>query len=57
MTTAVQYESSTHMAVVGDKKFTVRSLIPVFADEERRNADKRKLEYALYNIFRKYTNI
>ena len=57
MTAAVQYESSTHMAVVGDKEFTVRSLIPVFVDEERRKADKQKIENALYNIFRKYTNI
>ena len=54
MTAAVRYESHTHMAAAGDKEFAVRSLVPVYADETKRNEDKQKLETALYSIFRKY---
>ncbi len=54
MTAAINYEPSTHMVVVGNKEFTVRNLIPVFADEGRRNDTRQKIENDLYGIFRKY---
>lgn len=54
MTAMIHYKSSTHIAVVGNKEFNVRSLVPVFTDEERRNEDKQKVENNLYSIFCKY---
>lgn len=54
MIRTISYEPSTHMASVGDKKFTVRNMIPVFSDEEKRCEAKQKIENALYSIFKKY---
>ncbi len=54
MATAINYETSTHVVVAGNKEFTVRNLIPVFANEEKRNDTRQKIESDLYGIFRKY---
>ena len=54
MTAAVDYESHTHIVAAGGKEFTVRSMVPVYADGKQRDEDKQKIETALYNIFRNY---
>ncbi len=54
MTASINYTQSTHTAVVGSKEFTVRNLIPVFADDDKRNDSKQKIENCLYGIFHKY---
>ena len=52
--TVVDYTPHTHIAMVGDKEFTVRNLIPVFVDENRRKETRYQIEITLFEIFQKY---
>ncbi len=51
---AQSYTPTIHTAIVGNKEITVRSLIPVFANEEDKKEKKRDIESSLYRIFDKY---
>ena len=52
--TVSDYIPHTHVAMVGDKEFTVRNLIPVFVDENRRKEARYQIEITLFEIFQKY---
>lgn len=52
--TVIDYIPHTHIAMVGNKEFTVRNLIPVFVDENRRKETRYQIEITLFEIFQKY---
>lgn len=54
MTATIDYVPNTHTAIVGDKEFTVRNLIPIFSNEDAQKEAKQKIENCLYGIFHKY---
>ena len=53
-TVVIDYIPHTHTAMVGGKEFTVRNLIPVFVDENRRKEARYQIEITLFDIFQKY---
>lgn len=54
MQKTIEYAPTTHDAMIGNIQFTVRSLTPVFANDDERKAEKRRIENGLYSIFAKY---
>lgn len=50
----IRYTVTTRKAEIGNKDMTVHHLTPVFKSEDSRQDAKRKIETALYEIFRKY---
>ena len=54
MTQAINYKTTTHEAMIGDRKITVHNKIPVFSTEDERKTARRRIENGLYNIFAKY---
>lgn len=51
---AQTYQPTVHTAFVGSKEITVRSLIPVFANDDEKNKKKKDIESNLYKIFSSY---
>lgn len=51
---AQTYQPTVHTALVGNKEITVRSLIPVFANDDEKNKKKKDIENNLYKIFSSY---
>ena len=54
MQKTIEYAPTTHDTMIGNIQFTVRSLTPVFTNDDERKAEKRRIENGLYNIFAKY---
>lgn len=48
------YIPSMHKAYIGSKEITVRSMNPVFANDEDKKRRKSDIESGLYKIFEKY---
>lgn len=54
MISAQTYAPSMHKAYIGDREITVRSMKPVFANDEDKKRRKSDIENGLYKIFEKY---
>lgn len=53
MPKTIDYNQSEHIAYMGNKEFTVRSLTPKMTEEQRSEA-KKKIQCELYSVFCKY---
>lgn len=50
----MEYDQSDHVAQLGNKTITVRSLTPVFVSRDEQEDTKDRIEKCLYDIFKKY---
>ena len=53
----VSYTATEHKKMVGGKEVTVRTLKPVFTNDEERQKVSQHIQNGLYNVFSKHMSL